>query len=322
MIKEYFSFTKKERIAIFTLIGLILGIYFLPQFITVEHKKLTTQELEEFRKAERELAENNKTADVNNYTKQRGNAMDHAPPSTLDESKPARLFYFDPNTVDASGWKQLGLRDKTIGTIRKYISKGGRFKQPGDLKKIFGLRPDEYQRLEAYVRIAAKDDNRVAGDDKLPRDESNYKSKREESFFRPASKKLQVININIADTAVLIELPGIGSKLAVRILNFRDKLGGFYTIDQVKETYGLPDSTFEKIKPWLAANASQIKKININTVTLDELKQHPYVRWNLATALIKYREQHGAFTALQQLQQLGAWNAETYNKVLPYLKLD
>lgn len=333
MIKDYFSFTQKERIAIFTLIGLILGIYFLPQFIKPVHKKPTAQELQEFRKFERELLD----PDGDNYTKQRGNSMDHAPPFTLKESKPARLFYFDPNTLDASGWQQLGLRDKTIGTIQKYLAKGGHFNKPEDLKKIFGLRPDEYQRLHTYVRIASNKSNTstAAHQPTAVEDSDNHnnityaqspfnniQNHISKSAFHSRPKKLTVIDINTADTTALIALPGIGTKLAARILNFREKLGGFYNINQIKETYGLPDSTFQTIQPWLTANASQIRKININTATLEELKQHPYIKWNLAAALIKYREQHGPFTALQQLQQLGAWNVEVYNKVLPYLRLE
>jgi competence protein ComEA len=325
MIKEYFSFTQKERIAVFTLVALILGIYLLPRFISPEHKKITAAELQEFRKVEQEFIQSNKNPGRNNYIKQRGNGMDHAPPFTREESKPARLFYFDPNTLDAAGWEQLGLRDKTIGTIQKYLAKGGRFKKSEDLKKIFGLRPDEYQRLHGYIRIASNaversavnrsdaDDNKIDVDVKIGIDRPP---------LRTAPKKLQVIDINAADSTALIALPGVGSKLAARILNFREKLGGFYNAEQVKETYGLPDSTFQKIKPWLTATASQVRKININTVTLEELKQHPYIRWNLANALIRFREQHGPFLNMQQLQQIGVWSVEAYNKVLPYLKLE
>lgn len=323
MIKEYFSFTQKERIAIFTLIALILGIYFLPQFIMPAHKKPTARELEEFRRVEREYIANNKNLDGNNYIKQRSSSMDHAPPFTSEESKPARLFYFDPNTLEASGWKQLGLRDKTIGTIQKYLSKGGRFKKPEDLKKIFGLRPNEYERMKGYVsiKLGSIDPVNTKIQDQATV-ETTIKTPHSYETTNATAKAISIIDINSAGSEELISLPGIGYTLATRILNFREKLGGFYSINQVKETYGLPDSTFQKIQPWLTANALAIRKININTATLDGLKQHPYIRWNLANALIKYREQHGAFSTLQQLQQLGAWNIEVYNKVLPYLQLE
>ena len=66
------------------------------------------------------------------------------------------LFYFDPNTISESGWKKLGLRDKTIQTIEKYLNKGGHFYKPEDLQKIYGLHKDEYERLGPYVKIETK----------------------------------------------------------------------------------------------------------------------------------------------------------------------
>ncbi len=77
------------------------------------------------------------------------------------------------------------------------------------------------------------------------------------------------IDINEADTTAFIALPGIGSKLAQRIINFRTKLGGFYSIDQVRETFGLPDSTFRKIQKQLTYHNSTIQKININALTIE-----------------------------------------------------
>jgi competence protein ComEA len=73
-------------------------------------------------------------------------------------------------------------------------------------------------------------------------------------------------------------LPGIGSKLSQRIIAFRNKLGGFYSVEQVGETYRLPDSTFQKIKPKLILGNNNVKQININAASIDEMKAHPYLR--------------------------------------------
>src|SRR6185437_7375519 len=97
-------------------------------------------------------------------------------------------------------------------------------------------------------------------------------------------KAIQIIDVNLADTTALISLPGIGSKLAQRIIAFRNKLGGFYSIEQVGETYLLPDSTFQKIKPKLTIVGNNVKQININVASIDEMKAHPYLRYNLANA--------------------------------------
>ena len=250
-------------------------------------------------------------------------AMAHAPPAIIDddESPPAQLFYFDPNTISAEGWKQLGLRSKTIGTILKYLSKGGRFYDALDLKKIYGLRAEEYGRLEQYIRInKPATDGEAIVKKRAPYYAREQSDQRQPSNnIRPPSKR--IIDINTADTTDWINLPGIGSKLAARIVTFRERLGGFYDIEQIRETYGLADSTFQKILPLLAKGDHPIKKININTATPEILKQHPYIKWNLASAIIRYREQHGPFTSLESLLQIAAITPPVYNKLLPYLAL-
>ncbi len=144
------------------------------------------------------------------------------------------------------------------------------------------------------------------------------------SAYTPAERKPFVrneviIDINKADTNAFISLPGIGSKLAQRIINFRTKLGGFYSVNQVKETFGLPDSTFSKIQRQLAYHGFTIQKINVNTASVDVLKAHPYIRYNLANAIVQYRNQHGAFGSVDDIKKIVLVNDSVYNKVQPYL---
>ena len=222
------------------------------------------------------------------------------------------LFYFDPNSIDAAGWKKLGLRDKTIATILNFRSKGGKFRQPEDIKKIWGLFPDEAERLLPYVQIAA-----VANF--YPEQKNNYTNNilRENKSARPIID----IDINGADTSAFISLPGVGSKLSQRIINFRDKLGGFYSVEQVGETFGLPDSVFQKIKPVLKLSG-EVKKLNINTASLEELKIHPYVKYHIANAIVQYRLQHGQYKLVEDIKKIMIMNDEIFNKVSPYLSIN
>ena len=114
-------------------------------------------------------------------------------------------------------------------------------------------------------------------------------------------------------------MPGIGSKLANRIIAFREKLGGFYKVEQVAETYGLPDSVFQKIKEKLVIGNSNVKKMNINNATVDELKVHPYIRYNIANAIVQYRNAHGNFSTVQDLKKIMIITEDIYSKVAPYL---
>lgn len=131
-----------------------------------------------------------------------------------------------------------------------------------------------------------------------------------------------IADINSADTTDFIALPGIGSKLANRIVNFREKLGGFYSIDQIAEVYGLQDSVFQKIRPSLQINIDPVKKININTATIDELKTHPYIKYAIAKAIIAYRNEHGAFSIIEDVKKIMLIDEALYMRIAPYLSID
>ena len=224
------------------------------------------------------------------------------------------LFYFDPNRISTSEWRRLGLTDKTIQTIGKYLNKGGHFSTPEDLQKIYGLHNDQYERLKPYVKIESKP----------VRTNEQFVSSKTKEGTQPAKNfapRYSVIDVNIADTSALISLPGIGSKLAARILSFREKLGGFYSVDQVGETYGLPDSTFQKIKQYLKLDNPSVKKININTATVDDLKVHPYIKFSIANPIIAYRNEHGTFSKIEDIKKVMVVTDEMYKKIAPYLTI-
>jgi competence ComEA-like helix-hairpin-helix protein len=135
-------------------------------------------------------------------------------------------------------------------------------------------------------------------------------------------RPLHPIDINSADTTAFIALPGIGSKLASRIVLFREKLGGFYTVDQIGEVYGLRDSVFQKIRPALRCDRSGIKMISINSAAKEELKAHPYIRWKLANVLVQYRTMHGPFSSLDDLKKIENLDSSALARMAPYLRFD
>ncbi|HJU46264.1 MAG TPA: helix-hairpin-helix domain-containing protein [Chitinophagaceae bacterium] len=165
----------------------------------------------------------------------------------------------------------------------------------------------EFYRQHGYVRYA----NKYPYRDSFPR----------QSFYKRAVRKIENVEINSADSTAWEALPGIGPVLAARIIKFRDKLGGFYMVEQVKEVYGLQDSTFQLIKPYLKVNVAQVHKINVNTATKEELKMHPYIRWQLGGMIADYRTQHGNFASLDDLKNLQQVTDEVFEKIAPYLSL-
>ena len=140
-------------------------------------------------------------------------------------------------------------------------------------------------------------------------------------FYKRAERKINIVEINSADSAAWEALPGIGARLAARLIAFRDKLGGFYSVEQVKELYGLPDSTFQLLKPYLTVNAKLVHKININSAAKEELKVHPYIRWQLASMIVDYRKEHGTFASIDDLKKIQQITDDVFVKMAPYFVL-
>jgi DNA uptake protein ComE-like DNA-binding protein len=303
--KDYFTFTKKERIGIYILLGLIAAGFIIPRFFTPP--ALSNELVIEAISLEKAPPNQPDPENVKRTTYDlRPSPYDEVNDEPAKIKSPVSMFPFDPNTLDGAGWKKLGIPDRTIRTILNYRTKGGRFRNAGDLQKMYGLKTSDFERLAPYVRIEASP---VFNNPPRP-------------FVKYIKAPPPVIDINQADTSAFISLPGVGSKLANRIIHFRDKLGGFYSVDQVAETFGLPDSTFQLIKPRLQCLPVPIQKININTADVNTLKQHPYIRWNIANAIVQYRQQHGDFNSPGQLQQIVLITPEIFQKIATYITVD
>ncbi len=314
-ISDYLSFTRKERIGVFIILLIISLAIFLPLFFSTVDTPASPVADSTWLAAIKQIEEKSKDAGLdkdakpnepgiqyyqNDYRKNRHN----------DANVKGELFYFDPNTLSADGWEKLGLNEKTIQTIQNYISKGGAFKKPGDLKKVYGLHSRVYERIAPYVRIEESIKSPV------------LKQGYPQPNFQPGLRTYQQVDINLADTSAFINLPGIGSKLAARIVLFREKLGGFYKIEQVSETFGLSDSTFRLIKQYLLPGDGPVKQLNINTAGIDELKVHPYIKFNLANAIVLYRNEHGPFQNLEDLKKIMLITDEVFKKLSPYLTVN
>lgn len=304
---DYLSFTRKERVAIVA-VALIMIAAPLFSYVLV----LTTQEpIADHSAFEKELAALKMREPDSSRHYIGSNYHDHFTTDRTHylQTGKTELFYFDPNTISVSDWQRLGIREKTAGTIRNYISKGGHFYKPEDIGKIWGLHEDEVKRLLPYVKIVQKENST----------DNKYPVRNRNSSYGNLEYTSVSVDVNSSDTAAFIALPGIGSKLAARIVAFREKLGGFYKAAQIAETYGLPDSVFQKIKNKLVLANTQVKKLNINTATLDELKAHPYLRYSIANAIVQYRAMHGNYSAVSDIKKITVINDETYEKASPYL---
>lgn len=224
-----------------------------------------------------------------------------APPDTL-------LFAFDPNTTSADSLMLLGFPERLAHTVERYREKGGRFRKKEDLLKIYGFPEPLYRRLEPYLQLP----------------ETGEKSR--PAWAATADKprpKTALLDVNTAAAEAWQRLPGIGAARAAFILRFREKLGGFVSVEQVAETRGLPDSVFQQIRPMLVCASGPYRQIHINHATAEEMNEHPYISARQARVLTAYRGQHGPFASAEALMQVHALrDSAWWRKIRPYLSVE
>lgn len=207
-------------------------------------------------------------------------------------------FAFDPNKIDAKDFKKMGFSDKQTQSFINYRSAGGTFYTKKDFKKLYFVNDEIYELLAPYILLP---------------DSISYKKE---------DKKIKnkiLVELNTVDSLNLVKVPGIGGYRAKKILELRNKLGGFTDYDQLKLIYGFNDSLIETIKPYITINPNIIKKININQANIKDMARHPYIGYNLSISIYNYRQNHGDYKYLEELKNLKLINDSIYNQILPYI---
>lgn len=219
--------------------------------------------------------------------------------SDKKETHKITYFNFDPNTISKEQWGNLGFKDWQIKTIFNYKEKGGSWKTKADVKKIYGLAETDYDKLEPYIL--------------LPDEISKVETPTKKDY----NKK---VNINTADAKELTNLKGINSeKYAEIIVKYRAELGGFVKKEQLKEVWNLKIETYNEFVNQVELGNTFPQQLNINKATVEELKIHPYIGWNIAKSIIAYRKSHGNYKDVSDIKQIHLITDEIYSKIVPYL---
>lgn len=219
------------------------------------------------------------------------------------------LFEFNPNTASKEELMALGFPESLASRIDNYRTKKGKFIIKSDLKKIYGMDSILYINLYAYINLPTEKPTLSKDKKPLP-----------EKYVSPTIEKF---DINLADTTQLIRIYGIGSKLSQRIIKYRNSLGGFISMSQLKEIYGLDSVVVKELnKKAFIQDEFQPSRLAINTLSEKELAAHPYIKYNLAKAIATYRFQHGNFTSLEDLKKIALVDEAFYTKIKPYLTLN
>jgi competence protein ComEA len=282
-IKNYLSVTKKEwngMVILVILIALVLAAPYGYQML----RKDNTINFKDFDKAVAQLSKVEQVKDFGDNKSGSENKL-----------RNPVMFVFNPNGLTVAQWKQLGLSERQANVIKHYEGKGGKFYIREDVKKIYAITADDYKRLEPFINIPV----------------ANYTTKK--------AKPGEIIELNAADSAKLTGLRGIGPSFAVRIISYRDRLGGFYHKDQLKEIYGIDSLKYAAIREQVSINPDIVKKININTISFNQLRIFPYLGYKQVNAIIQYRTQHGNYASITDMKNIAILDEGILLKIEPYL---
>lgn len=224
-----------------------------------------------------------------------------------------RHFRFNPNTATKKDLLTLGFSGKAANILENYLEKGGKLKYKEDLKKIYGVDEDLYISLIDYIDLPEKQTV-----NKTDISDLTYSEKPEKKVKEYTKKLIEKFDINTADTSTLKQVKGIGEVFASRIINFREKLGGFNDLDQVSQTYGIPVELLPELKKY-AFIEKPVSKIKINKV---KTIRHPYLNYNQSKAIIAYRNQHGNYNNADDLSKIMILDNSIIEKIKPYLDFE
>lgn len=355
--KEFFHYTKSQRNGIILLliiaVALQLGLYLKAYWPSIGR----SYDFSEFEKYAKEWNQSQVALDDNDF----------------------QPFYFDPNQTSDSAWQILGLSKRNINTINNYLSKGGQFRKPDDLSKIYGLDSSWFASIRDYIVIKDKreksaksknfaprfnfekfDPNQISKEALMVMGLRDWQAKglityREkvkpfrspEQLFTVYSldsfivekmlpyiaidtaslpeikeRKSPVADISVADSATLSEVWGVSGYLARNIIKYRGRLGGYYSIEQIREVYGVDEDRYLKIKPNLELREGGITKLDINKASFKELLRHPYLEYDMVKSIVYFRENTRPFKKIDELQYVEGIDKKLLKKLEHYLKVD
>lgn len=304
-LRDYFTFNKKQRNGILMLLSLI-ALFSAATFSYRLNTSYQFPDISDFEKELNEFLASAVTQEYENDSLKNLLAEDVFRPS----KPPAQLFIFNPNTASERDFIQLGFSKKQTAAILNYRNKGGKFRKKEDFAKMYSVNKEMYERLENFISIPEE------------KTEKELAEKSEKKIYEKKTEEKFTVELNSADSLELLKIKGIGAYTTMKIIELRTKLGGFHSKEQLREVYKIDSARYAEIAPFFTLEPSLVKKININTATLDELKQHPYINYNVANSLVNIRKQHGNFKSVEDIKKSHLVTEDVFRKIAPYLTVE
>ena len=281
-LRKWFSFSKGERVAIITMLVAILALVLVCLF----------------RPSRQSLSEAT-LHDLDSLLALRQNAIE-AQQQVKQTQEVAELhpFPFNPNTISEDEWRQIGLTDRQIRNIMNYKAKGGKFYSKSDLGKLYTISEEDFAQLEPFIVLP-----------EVVRERSHRMTEKQENQpveekNKPEKRVVPIVELNTVDSSTLVQLPQIGPYMAVRIIEFRSKLGGFVDKEQLRDVKGMDEARFAAIQDYIKTGEVEIQKIDVNRADFKALVHHPYLSYEQVKRIFNQREKRGMIKNWAQLYDL------------------
>ncbi|MCD7971716.1 MAG: helix-hairpin-helix domain-containing protein [Candidatus Azobacteroides sp.] len=299
MWKQFLYFSKAERVITLVLVTLVFILLIVTRCLPYLISPVSTSIKEE---------------DLNTYLSflESLEKKENIPFSSDISSE---RFVFNPNKADSATLVRLGLKPYQAGNIVKYRTKGGVFRTKKDITKIYGIEEEWFQEIQPYIDLPEKQaykSSKVVYE--KPKHTFTPSFPRQEKYSQGT-----IIDLNLADTTELKKIPGIGSGIAKRIVQYRSKLGGFYSVKQLKEVWGISPETYETLIPWFTIKSPSINRLKVNFLDLEQLRQHPYINYYQAKAFVTLRNNKGKLESIDQFSLLDEFSEHDRERLHYYL---
>lgn len=203
---------------------------------------------------------------------------------------PIKPFPFNPNTVSVSSLLKMGLNETTANAWVKYLSKGGNFKTCNDLEKLYHLSDEEFKALLPFCELE-----------------------------KVQEEPVERVDINSADSILLLKVKGIGPAYSHRVIEYRNLLGGFVSLNQLMEIYGIDSLKFNGLEPQIKIDEVTINERSVNSDDFKVLLRHPYLTYEQVKSIVNYRRDLGVLNSLSELLELEGFSVQDTARLKPYL---
>lgn len=338
MWKDFFSFTKRERITIvvvFVSIVLVQGLIWTSDTWVLWLPKA----------AQKRYAQEQALRAYIDSVHLAKSTAGVSPAGVRFQERQATLkrMPFNPNTADSTILLQAGLKPWMVKNILKYRSKGGRYRNAEDFSRVYGLDATRFEQLKPYLRFDETDHSEAlnattnpatnraslavgvesSGAKGLSAEASNTSIQTEKLAETRLSTLnnpvLHSIDLNSTDTAQLQQIKGVGAVTADRIAKYRKQLGGFYSLAQLDEVKGMYPETLQRLKSMLRVDPNRIFALDANKASLEKLREHPYISFWQAKVIVDLRKARGAIRSLGELASFKEFKPDDLERLKWYL---